>query len=136
MIDCVSRENAMTVALELSKGKWKDKYVKRRVMEIPPVDVSEFLPIKEKCCYCPMCEICPKDDNNYPDVVEREDYEQMKYLVHNLVNSLPSRKCGEWIGAGFLTSECSKCHHLFHELEAMNFCPNCGADMRKKKDNE
>ena len=37
---------------------------------------------------------------------------------------------GEWIGAGFLTSKCSRCHHLFHELEAMNFCPNCGADMR------
>lgn len=40
---------------------------------------------------------------------------------------------GEWIGAGFLTSECSRCHHLFHELEAMNFCPNCGADMRKER---
>ena len=120
MIDCVSRENAMTVALELSKGKWKDRYVKRRVMEIPPVDVSEFLPIKEKCCYCPMCEICPKDDNNYPDVVEREDYEQMKYLVDSLVNSLPSRKAPDhgymWI--------CPKCNEEVHS--DFNKCVRCG----------
>lgn len=131
MIDCVSRENAMTVALELSKGKWKDRYVKRRVMEISPVDVSEFLPIKEKCCYCPMCEICLKDDNNYPDVVEREDYEQMKYLVDNLVNSLPSRKCGEWIG-----DKCSVCgeERAWYGCQPP-FCPDCGAKMNEV-DNE
>ena len=55
------------------------------------------------------------------------------------INAIRTRKFeiepwqGEWIGAGFLTSECSRCHHLFHELEAMNFCPHCGADMRKEK---
>ena len=40
------------------------------------------------------------------------------------------RKRGEWTNAGILTVHCSNCKSEFHELEAMNFCPNCGADMR------
>ena len=43
------------------------------------------------------------------------------------------RKRGEWTNAGMLTVHCSNCKSEFHELEAMNFCPNCGADMRGAK---
>lgn len=41
-----------------------------------------------------------------------------------------SSMVGEWTNAGILTVHCSNCKSQFHELEAMNYCPNCGADMR------
>lgn len=44
------------------------------------------------------------------------------------------RPQGKWTNAGVLTVHCSNCKSEFHELEAMNFCPNCGADMRGEKD--
>lgn len=40
-------------------------------------------------------------------------------------------KQGEWTNAGVLTVQCSNCKSQFHELEAMNFCPNCGAKMKE-----
>ena len=41
---------------------------------------------------------------------------------------------GKWTatGAGCLTSKCSVCG--YKSLEAGNFCPNCGADMRETND--
>ena len=41
---------------------------------------------------------------------------------------------GEWTNAGVLTVRCSNCKSEFHELEAMNFCPNCGAHMKGADD--
>lgn len=38
---------------------------------------------------------------------------------------------GEMIGAGRISARCSVCNYLTLEIES-NFCPNCGADMRKK----
>lgn len=43
-------------------------------------------------------------------------------------------KTGEWTNAGVLTVHCSNCKSEFHELEAMNFCPNCGARMKGADD--
>lgn len=43
---------------------------------------------------------------------------------------IPSRAEGEWTNAGILTVHCSNCKSQFHELEAMNYCPNCGAKMK------
>ena len=43
------------------------------------------------------------------------------------------RSKGEWMNAGILTARCSNCKSEFHGLEAMNFCPNCGADMRERE---
>ena len=40
------------------------------------------------------------------------------------------RPQGEWTNAGVLTVHCSNCKSEFHELEAMTFCPNCGARMK------
>lgn len=50
--------------------------------------------------------------------------------------SLPSAepKTGKWTNAGLLTVRCSNCKSEFHELEAMNYCPNCRADMRGGED--
>lgn len=39
------------------------------------------------------------------------------------------RAKGEWTNAGFLTVCCSNCGSQFHELEAVNYCPACGAEM-------
>lgn len=49
------------------------------------------------------------------------------------------RPHGEWIKftleGGFLSShKCSNCG--FHGNQLWHFCPNCGADMRKEKENE
>ena len=70
---------------------------------------------------------------------EREDcgYTECCLEVSRL-ESLPSapdsRQRGEWTNAGVLTVHCSSCKSEFHELEAMNYCPNCGADMRGGED--
>ena len=43
---------------------------------------------------------------------------------------------GEWIGkplGGYSKVRCSNCKRAFLENQGkLNFCPNCGADMRKK----
>jgi len=56
-------------------------------------------------------------------------------------------KHGEWIDDGGLY-RCSSCNHLWSELwwteicpiermlKIMPYCPNCGADMRERKDDE
>ena len=56
--------------------------------------------------------------------VNLELSEQGKRLLDAL------RPKGEWTNAAIMTVCCSNCKAEFHELEAMNFCPNCGADMR------
>ena len=52
-----------------------------------------------------------------------------------LIKSLPSadKPTGKWTNVGVLTVHCSNCKSEFHELEAMNYCPNCGANMRGEK---
>ena len=41
------------------------------------------------------------------------------------------RPTGKWINHQDLFSECSECH--FNVAFGLNYCPNCGADMRKEK---
>lgn len=36
---------------------------------------------------------------------------------------------GKWIYTGFLEVKCNNCGNVFHELEDINYCPNCGAKM-------
>ena len=57
--------------------------------------------------------------------------------VMGLVEFLPTVEAvpvvhGEWIG-GKWYKECSVCSEVFTPTTTLpNFCPNCGADMRKK----
>ena len=44
---------------------------------------------------------------------------------------IEERKHGKWEYISFMTVKCSNCQEIFHELAWDNFCPNCGADMRK-----
>lgn len=66
------------------------------------------------CEECNKCQKVPCD--------RCEDYE-------------PERPHGEWL-EHLLSTECSVCHKRFEYLpyDYRNFCPNCGADMRKEGD--
>lgn len=61
---------------------------------------------------------------------------------HSLADYLIShgvvvREKGEWVnrkGAFWTSAQCSSCgERQLVSDEGMNFCPNCGADMRKEK---
>lgn len=79
------------------------------------------------------------------DAVSREDYEvmqfcfeQMKFLAYRYMKLAHSvRLQGEWINlkisiSGDSSAECSLCGAVVHNnfSNVINFCPNCGADMR------
>ena len=65
--------------------------------------------------------------------------EQWKKIV-NAPTIEPERKKGKWIphegskfvGFPYMHYECSECR-VFEPTET-NFCPNCGADMRQRED--
>ena len=78
------------------------------------------------------------------DLIKREDAIKALYkysfvskdVIEREIKAIPSadRPHGEWTNAGMLTVHCSNCKSEFHELEAMNFCPNCGAKMKGADD--
>lgn len=63
------------------------------------------------------------------------------YDVYSLINNAPTveeRPHGEWI---FIDNDigydkCSNCDWTDARCHSWNFCPNCGADMRKEANNE
>ena len=69
---------------------------------------------------------------------------QALYRVVDRIDDLPStdRPQGKWIKAkpkgvisyGKAYAECDQCHEAVFIGWSMNFCPNCGADMRGGKD--
>lgn len=67
---------------------------------------------------------------------ERTDYEsvEVKEAIDRAIRSLEDRPQGKWIDTGEKMENygkwyrCSNCEHTDYYG---NFCPNCGADMRK-----
>ena len=61
-------------------------------------------------------------------------YEGLELSVNELPPVIPTRKQGEWDeGYGFPYGaywKCSCCNELIKVRYPMNFCPNCGTDMR------
>lgn len=57
---------------------------------------------------------------------------------YQAIEALPSaQRTGEWIETEFLKlRECSCCHVRWgmYDVENFNFCPNCGAKMRKESE--
>ena len=58
-------------------------------------------------------------------------------VVINTMPPLPSRPQGHWTNisvsvSGDSTAECNRCGAIVHNsfADTINFCPNCGADMR------
>ena len=45
---------------------------------------------------------------------------------------------GKWIDFDYYPTkyECDQCHHYVDVASDKNFCPNCGADMRERKEGE
>lgn len=69
--------------------------------------------------------------DDYPNIIKE------LHKTYDKILAIPSAdKQGKWINAGILTVRCSNCKSEFHELEAMNFCPKCGADMQEGIDDE
>ena len=57
-------------------------------------------------------------------------------MYYRQISELPSAEpqVGSWINVCWLTVQCSNCKSEFHELEAINYCPNCGTKMERKTD--
>ena len=81
------------------------------------------------------------------DLIEREDAIKALYkynfvtkeVIEREIMSIPSadRPRGEWIDRGMRVpsswvKKCSLCGHETDTWRWCNFCPNCGADMRKE----
>ena len=92
--------------------------------------ISRQAALKVACDTCQFVS-CPDDD-------KCDEYEAMK----NLPSAQPERKTGRWINAYpdiesnpmFMYGICSECGFEQSISDKLNFCPNCGADMRGEPD--
>jgi Zn finger protein HypA/HybF involved in hydrogenase expression len=73
------------------------------------------------------------------DLMERAGRWQLntREAIAEMIMSVPSadvveRKRGEWFDRGSLSCRCSNCGCKANK--EYSFCPNCGADMRGRKD--
>ena len=62
---------------------------------------------------------------------ELEAYSRDRKRLCELTSVQPERKKGEW-SDGYRWQRCSLCKQT--GKKSWNYCPNCGADMRGKKD--
>ena len=91
--------------------------------------------------------------NDRNDVISRQEaidaifgrsHEIIKMRIGNLPSARPERKRGKWVYAedeyGIDGYHCNQCgffvpwdyaHKFINYIEDYNFCPHCGADMRK-----
>lgn len=83
-------------------------------------------------------------DALWMDVIHRMDYcDDILEMIEAMPTVEPERKTGTFIGTEydgyadgnpvFCEWKCSECGCVFEDEEpTYNFCPNCGADMRKE----
>ena len=79
------------------------------------------------------------DTYNRRNKVNQFFWDTIRY-IEKKVRSIPTVEArpvvrGEWIGCDMKTSICSECRTEFDinrsvVIKILNFCPNCGADMR------
>ena len=56
--------------------------------------------------------------------------------LSTMPSAQPERKTGEWIYDGdcYICNQCKSGFNWWADSQTSNYCPNCGADMRGKKD--
>lgn len=72
-----------------------------------------------------------------------DKYNFFPVFVKNAIEEAPTAdvvevKHGEWMGDRYVW-RCSVCHKWLEVLQGtaeMNYCPNCGAEMDRKEDNQ
>ena len=91
------------------------------------------------------CSDCKRYDSPYFEI--KFDKEQMQELVNKAkaeVLASIERSQSEWVGNAFNEHHCKRCGHPalweeepddYYEVQS-NFCPECGADMRKGGEEE
>ena len=101
-----------------------------------------------------------KCDLSFPEKCEKCIHNDVCYSVRECLNYIPDFKCdcfeekrphGEWLNkniefGGICWATCSVCKKISdgegrdngfgHDYFYPNFCPNCGADMRKEGEEE
>ena len=74
--------------------------------------------------------------DEYVSVFKKSDNKDIKGYIEHQPTIEPKR--GKWInvsGSWSPNEKCSVCGEVVHEYN-YNFCPNCGADMRERKESE
>lgn len=122
MSDLISREALKKACSEMVRGS----------------NNSDFIP-------CPTWNNAMELIDNAPTVSLQDIYQEGHYDGHlegytKAINE--GRPQGEWKHNNFDEHSCNKCGHPalwseeadgYYEVQS-NFCPNCGADMRKRSD--
>lgn len=79
------------------------------------------------------------------DLINRQkaEIERSRKLLRDVQNGATTRKRGEWLyceGTATLNASwrCSVCrkHYWYHGVNQLNFCPECGSDMRTEVTND
>ena len=101
------------VIVDLKKLKMKGKSMSRLIdaEAITDHEIIDYLGIRYASCLDDVRDML----NDQPTIEARQ-------VVH-----------GEWIKSDLLfeADKCTICNASIYNTDGMNFCPNCGADMRK-----
>lgn len=83
--------------------------------------------------------------DDFDDYHENYGIERAQDIISCLPSAQPERKTGEWIPefdgkftGGAYWFSCSKCKRIVPDVRngGWNYCPNCGADMRERGQDE
>ena len=116
MAEYIKREDILKI---LHAARYNCAYNREDLMSNGTLDVYKWL--KTKIEKLPAA-----------DVVPRELYQR---ALSDVVTLSVERKRGEWIHRTGNRDECSNCGaRYYQDLKEpfMNFCPNCGAEMREE----
>lgn len=94
------------------------------------IDADAFLKSEIERCGCvPVIGSCTADNEIFKFVLEQQPTVEPvcgEWIVHEWKEAKKGLVEPSLLLAKY---ECSRCHYLFENNS--NFCPNCGADMRK-----
>lgn len=153
MIIEIPNENSIVKWKNDEKDEWKVAEISDliKAYERPQVtvfaenaskeEIEDFKQELEKVLERPQdCSNCKRYDSPYFEI--KIDKEQMQELVDKAKAEILAsieRPQSEWVGNAFDEHHCKRCGHPalweeepddYYEVQS-NFCPNCGADMRK-----